>query len=204
MAVKTFTTGEVLTASDTNTYLNNGGLVAIVPSSVTNGSIIAGTASATVSATQPNVVLKGVFSSTFDGYRVVISNLTLSGTGYTNIIYARMHDGTNPSNVSYAYGVIYVDQGSGTLGSDRDTGGTVGVPIGRGNNSAFNTSFDVLNPFTAAYTTFAQLNYSNGYNGFAGAGGGVHAVATSYSALYIAPLSGTMTGGTITVYGYRK
>ena len=29
MAIKTFTTGEVLTASDTNTYLNNGGLVFI-------------------------------------------------------------------------------------------------------------------------------------------------------------------------------
>ena len=29
MAVKTFSTGEVLTASDTNTYLNNGGLVYI-------------------------------------------------------------------------------------------------------------------------------------------------------------------------------
>ncbi len=29
MAVKTFTTGEVLTAADTNTYLNNGGLVYI-------------------------------------------------------------------------------------------------------------------------------------------------------------------------------
>jgi hypothetical protein len=37
----------------------------------------------------------------------------------------------------------------------------------------------------------------------AGSSIGLHQVATSYSAFTITPTSGTLTGGTITVYGYR-
>jgi hypothetical protein len=62
MAIKTFTTGEVLTASDTNTYLANSGLVYIT--------------SATLSAT----ALDGIFTSDYDNYRIVISNIDQSGS----------------------------------------------------------------------------------------------------------------------------
>ena len=64
MAVKTFTTGEVLTASDTNTYLNNGGLV-----------YISGT---TVGTGVSSVTVSSAFSSTYDNYRVIINNVDAS------------------------------------------------------------------------------------------------------------------------------
>lgn len=57
MAIKSFTSGEVLTAADTNTYLNNGGLVYITGGTATN------TAATNVDS---------VFSSTYDNYRVVL------------------------------------------------------------------------------------------------------------------------------------
>ena len=51
MAVKTFSVGETLTASDTNTYLTNGGLVYITEGTASNTSA---------------VDVNSVFSSTYD------------------------------------------------------------------------------------------------------------------------------------------
>ena len=57
MAIKSFSSGEVLSSSDTNTYLNNGGLVYITGGTATN------TAATNVDS---------VFSSTYDNYRIVL------------------------------------------------------------------------------------------------------------------------------------
>ena len=65
MAVKTFTTGEVLTAADTNTYLANSGLVYVSGASFSNA--------ATVDATG--------FSSTYKAYRVMFTPYRHSGSG---------------------------------------------------------------------------------------------------------------------------
>jgi hypothetical protein len=66
MAIKTFTTGEVLTASDTNTYLANSGLVFVKSQAITSGS---------------TVVVTDAFSSTYDNYRIVIDNGVATGNG---------------------------------------------------------------------------------------------------------------------------
>ena len=87
MAIKTFTTGEVLTASDTNTYLANAGLVYVT--------------SATIGTAVSSVTVSNCFSSTYDAYRIVITggvgttagnslSMTLAGlsSGYSSgIIY---------------------------------------------------------------------------------------------------------------------
>jgi hypothetical protein len=58
---------------------------------------------------------------------------------------------------------------------------------------------DLLDPFLAKFTT-----YSGGYVSSleAGAGGGIHKSATSFTGFTITPSIGTYTGGTIYVYGY--
>jgi hypothetical protein len=204
MAIKTFTTGEVLTASDTNTYLANSGLVAVTPSAVTNGTIISGTASATVNATQSTVVLKDVFSSTFDSYRVVISNLTMSNTLGTTNMFAKLHDGTNPASTNYNYGIVRIDMASSAVQGTGAQGSTNGVLFGSGTGDKFGASFDVINPNLATHTLFNGLQWIQVSGGYSGAGGGMHQTSTAYTSLQIAPSTGTMTGGTITVYGYRK
>lgn len=52
MAIKTFTTGEVLTASDTNTYLANSGLVFVK--------------SQTIGSAVTSVTVSDAFSATYD------------------------------------------------------------------------------------------------------------------------------------------
>ena len=204
MAIKTFTTGEVLTASDTNTYLANSGLVAVTPSAVTNGTIISGTASATVNATQSTVVLKDVFSSTFDSYRVVISNLTMSSTiAGTNILF-KLHDGTNPANSNYNWAFIRLDIAAGVSAVSSGALDANGVIIGSGTGDKFGTSFDVVNPNIASHTLFPFISRVNISTGYMYTGAGMHQTSTAYTSLQLAPSTGTITGGTITVYGYRK
>jgi hypothetical protein len=60
---------------------------------------------------------------------------------------------------------------------------------------------DVHNPFLARYTlvnssNLSYLNFGN-YNGYL-------ANTTSYTAFTLTPAGATLTGGTISVYGYRK
>jgi hypothetical protein len=55
------------------------------------------------------------------------------------------------------------------------------------------------NPFLAKYTVVtANTNYDGGYFTY----GGQHKVATSYTDITIGTGSGTLTGGTVYVYGY--
>jgi len=79
MAIKTFTAGSVLTASDTNTFLANAGLVY-----VTGG---------TFSAQDP-LAVTGCFTSTYDHYEIVLqyygsaaNNTSLNFYTGTNTIY---------------------------------------------------------------------------------------------------------------------
>lgn len=204
MAIKTFVSGEVLTASDTNTYLANSGLVAVAPSSVTNGSIISGTASATANATVSTIVLKDVFSSTYDSYRIVISNLTMSSTASGTIIYAKMHDGTNPASTNYNWAFIRLDIAAGVSAVSSGALQTDGVIVGRGTGDKFGTTFDVVNPNLATHTIFPFLSGVNVSTGYIYTGAGMHQTSTAYTSIQFAPSTGTITGGVFTVYGYRK
>ena len=58
-----------------------------------------------------------------------------------------------------------------------------------------------MGPFKTAYTKIRNASYQNADN--YGTMQGEHRVATSYTSFTFAVLTGTMTGGTIFVYGYK-
>ena len=66
MAIKNFTTGEVLTAADTNTYLANSGLVYVT--------------SQTVGSAVSTVTVPGAFSTTWNDYRIIYSGGTATAS----------------------------------------------------------------------------------------------------------------------------
>jgi len=184
MAIKTFTTGEVLTASDTNTYLNNGGLVYIT--------------STTFSGTTINV--NSCFSATFDHYRVLIEVAT---TTSSQTAFVQMRTGTtNTGGTAYSYtGADFLP------GSVSSQGGTGNASWRVGAHTAGNAGMDVIefyNPFAAKYTGFTtttQGSYTPDSRCCIIAGGYL-ANTTSYDG-FSWQIGGTSTG-TITVYGYRK
>lgn len=181
MAVKTFTTGEVLTASDTNTYLNNGGLVyissAIVPSS----------------PAQSSIVVTNCFSSTYDNYRIILQGGTCSTGGVSSrIVFGSTTTGYYGSQPYWTAaggsGANPINNGAYLYCGSQDTGG-------------WGFTLDVLGPYTATYTQIS---------GFSAGGSAVTinmgylANTTSYTGFTVNPGAGTFTGGTITIFGYRK
>jgi hypothetical protein len=175
MTYPTFNSGDVLTAAEMNAV----GLWLVKTQTIGNA--------------VSSVAVTGAFSSDYDNYKIIISGgassaqafLTLQlGASATGYYYAN-------SGVTYA-GVAFVGGASNVANFQA---GSAFVANG------LQANVELQNPFLAKYT-FAQ---SSGMNTtFATPSVGYHGVATSYTGFTIAVTSGTMTGGTIKVYGYRN
>ena len=190
MAIKTFTTGEVLTASDTNTYLANSGLVYI-----TGG---------TFSGTTNNVPT--IFSATYDSYRVVLSSVSIGAAGY---FVFRMLNGTTPlgTTVYYSAGV---GNSSAGVNSPLNAGGA-SVGYIQNYNANANTNYgaivlDIVNPFLTRITQ-VQTNATNVSGGAYFSYSGICAVdtSTSYDGIqFLQHLGATTVSATYRIYGYRQ
>lgn len=184
MAVKTFTSGETLTAADTNTYLNNGGLVYVK--------------SQTIGSAVSSVAVTSAFSTDYDNYKILINGGAGSTTSGLTFILTGSTTGYYQGNTNVRY-----DTGA-VAGTGINNGAAFN--IGRSNTDTIALSFELINPFLAKTTMI-----SGAYNDTRGLAGttanlytGFHNVATSYTGFTITFDTGTFTGGTITVYGYRK
>ena len=183
MAIKTFTTGEVLTASDTNTYLANSGLVYVT--------------SATIGTAVASVTVSNCFTSAYNGYFVTIHGgtssvadenltlqLTVGGTASTTGYYG--------SALYGVYGSVFQTQFPSNATNMQYAGGLDGRAI---------MQLQIFNPAVATSTTMFGPFIRQILSGTVSF---IHRVNTAYDGFKIAPGSGTLTGGTITVYGYRK
>jgi hypothetical protein len=179
MAAKTFTTGEVLTAADTNTYLANSGLVFIKSQTVGSG-----VASVTVS---------DAFSSTYDNYKITYTN----GSCSVITILAMRLGGTVTQYYNAGLSVPF----TGATALQQNNGGSAWSPIGVTGSDYANINLELFSPFLSKKTFLSSeylyvLEYTKS--------GGYLNDTTSYTAFTIIPGGGTLTGGTVTVYGYRK
>ena len=179
MAIKTFTTGEVLTASDTNTYLANSGLVYVTQVTV-------GTAVSTVS-------VSSCFNSTYDSYEIVYTNGVSS---VTEVLYLQL---SGITGTNYYSAGAQNTSGSGAYNGIGST--STRWQIGTCTTTSHGLTMTVHNPFVAR-NTYYRSDFASDYT--SGWAGGVcnNPVSTTGFTLIIG--SGTLTGGTITVYGYRK
>ena len=184
MAIKTFTTGEVLTAADTNTYLANSGLVYITQ--------------ATLTSTAINIV--GCFSATYDSYKFVFTNARLGAAAQ---IQFQMLNGSTPvTTATYNYtrwgyngAVVNTSTAGATFGS-----------FGFYDSNTSNGSAEVFSPFLAKTTgaisanvyggnsnlAYPETNYTQNTNG------------TSYDGIRLIAGGSTFFEGTVRVYGYRQ
>jgi hypothetical protein len=182
MAIKTFTTGEVLTASDTNTYLANSGLVYINQF--------------TLSGATTN--LTSIFTSTYDNYRVIVSGVTTASAVECTF---QMLNATTPVTGANYNSVRW----SSTTGVAASTGQTSGRVIVAGTTTQ-SAIFEVFNPALAVKTNITS-SYQYGANAdqaWPEMVGAVHTLATAYDGMSIIAPGTTFTAGKVTVYGYRK
>jgi hypothetical protein len=215
MALTTYTAGEVLTAASLNDNLayaitvpvaSAGGLVPIVPTSVSVGSGTATTsANGTVTFTgSTTVLLNGVFTASYTNYRVLFHGL---GASSSNNLRSRYSLSGTPSTTNYTSGFIAVDYSFSASWSYVGNGGTTYNPVGwidNAANSSGGLAFDVYQPAIAIRTFHNGLTTSvNG--GAANSGGvimGMHEAATAYDGIQFYNSAGTNMTGKISVYGY--
>jgi hypothetical protein len=180
MAVQTFTSGQILTAADTNTYLANAGLVYVT--------------SATVGNAVSSVTVSGAFNSTYDNYKIIYSGGTMSAA--TNITLA-----IGAAATAYYAVLIYGDPAASTPVGFGDNNATKWTFAGGGSSSGTDMSVELLCPFLTQNTQMqARVRYGSLYGNNIGMLGNT----TSYTSFTFAPASGTLTGGQVAVYGYRK
>lgn len=171
------------------------GLVKVIPTGATNGTVGA-TGTVTIGNAVSSVTVSGAFSSLYDNYLVQI--VGGSGTLEDN---GRLVLGT--ASTGYYGNLMY------------SAYATPGTFAGAGDSNAAQFSF-VWRSFTSA-GQFANIQlfapnraqatfiFSDWVAGTAGGRyQGFHNSSTQFTAFTLSPATGTMTGGSIRVYGYRN
>ena len=180
MAVKTFTS-TTLSSSDTNTYLANSGLVYVT--------------SATVGTGVSTVTVANCFNSTYDSYRIVATNVNSTGAGNSAGIQL------TGLTTGYYASIVYTTWASATVVGSTDNNTTLWNFAGSYSSDGLVLCCDIINPFLARPTILANGTYASHLGGPVN---GKQTSSTSVTGFTVSTPLNTMTGGTITVYGYRK
>ena len=186
MAVKTFTTGEVLTSADTNTYLANSGLVYIT--------------SAVVTSAVSSVTIDNCFTSTYDNYLVIGSNI--GGSASVDLYCQMRYAGPTTQSTSYYQGIggiTYLGGLSTPLSGNNASAFTLGNITSGGPRKPFN-----MNVFqTVGFAGITIQTWDSNAGSFYSGAGYINTSRT-YTGLIFSTSSGTINAGTFRVYGYRQ
>ena len=178
MTFPVFASGDTLNASDMNAV--SGWLVK----------------TQTVGTGVASVVVSNCFSADYDNYLITVNNVDCSATD----ILTYLTFTTSTGNV-YFYSYLAYSM-AGANGSGFLNGGTAGLACGlTAPNNNMSQAITLYSPYLAQYTV--MNTQSMGENFFL-LGGGVHRQAASQTGFTLTAGAGTMTGGTIRVYGYRN
>ena len=151
----------------------------------------------TIGSGVASVTVSGAFSATYDNYYITVSggvastqnsiamNLGATTTGY-------YWAGSEPSYTSTTY--------VGTAGANQANFGF----NARGSVNSLNGQIWLYDPFAAKNTHFSSIASRSTTTAGVFTVSGYLADTTSYTAFTLTPNAGTITGGTIRVYGYAN
>ena len=161
---------------------SNGGLVLI--SSTTIGSAVS------------SVTISNVFSATYNNYKVIVSGGTATVATVMGLKLGATATGYYYSNTMFRY--------NNTASSTGAANQTSWYRLGTSALTRLSANFELQDPFNAKLTTINYLYADPTTTGEGGVGAGFLNDTTSYTDFTLIPASGTYTGGTISVYGYKK
>ena len=187
MPLTTYTAGEVLTAASLNdnfAFAAQGGLAFIKSQTI-------GTAVSSITVTD-------AFSSTYDNYKIIING----GIGSINQIGILMTLGSNASGVQGV--AVGGDYGSGAVSGDAANNIAAFEWAGKASTGGIYMSGDIIAPNLAKYT-YGSFSGSRFNNNVYVVGAFYEIVnTTQFTAFTLTFNQGTLTGGTIRVYGYAN
>ena len=139
-----------------------------------------------------SVTVSNAFSADYENYRITVNGGVAS-------VAATVSLKLGASTASYYQAYHYITYSTGAANILTVNNGSVWTYSGQTQTNYITVNVDLQNPFLAKYTTISGFSagsvgaYTVGY----------HASATSYTDFTIAH-GGTLTGGTIRVYGYNN
>lgn len=180
------------------------GLALLTPSSIANSGGSASLSGGAVTFTTVNSIsLNGVFSGTYQNYRIVYA---ISAISADNDVRLRWRvSGADATGANYTTAAWLVDN-AGTLNfSEANATSFRTNTLYNALNDSGSASIDVYNPGAAVATTATAIatNSTGTANARIVTSGGRHTVATAYDGVTIFPPTGTISG-VIRVYGYRS
>ena len=186
MPLTTYTAGEVLTAASLNANLSfastNGGLVLI--SSTTIGTAVS------------SVTVSGAFSSTYDNYEIKISGGVGSAGGALSLQLGATTTGYYKAGNQNSYAGLF----NGFAAANAANWNNVGTHA----TNVLSGQIWLFDPNLAKPTKFISNYQFTGTTGDSAQQSGYLDNSTQYTAFTITPGTGTLTGGTIRVYGYAN
>jgi len=146
----------------------------------------------TIGTTVASVTVSSAFSATYDNYLILISNSVSSATGYVGLKFGAAATNYYGTSVSVNLG--------GTVSGAADNNAAALLKALQSATTSFNAVINVNSPFLAAQTYVSANSFTDNSNYYSGK----LADSSSYTAFTLTPASGTLTGGTIKVFGYSN
>ena len=143
-----------------------------------------------------SVIVTNAFSASFDNYKIMISG----GVGSTSASIGLRLGGAATNYYMGGVSTTYTTNAASGISTNNGTSYTT---AGVMNTTGIHFNVEVLNPFLTTRSTFSSQYPQLTTGGSAVVASGFLNDATSYDNFTILP-GGTLTGGTISVYGYRK
>jgi hypothetical protein len=142
-----------------------------------------------------SVEVTEAFSANYNHYEIIVSG------GVTSTASTGMKIQFGATTANYRYGLIYQNLGSNAVVGYSAAGSSIEY-IGGANSNQLSLHMKVANPFLTRNTS-TQSMFVNGSEG--GVNTGVLLDNNSYTSFKLSTIAaGNWTGGTVSVYGYRK
>jgi hypothetical protein len=196
---------DLASLGDNTSKLEQQGMVKIIPSSVAVGS---GTGSASASGTVTfsgvsSISINGVFSSTYDNYRIVFGNLNGSGAQQDVGLQLRKNGVNNSSSIYYRQ---YLNASSTSVSGARVATSSNWIVFAVRDQGPFQAILDIFNPNNATIKTGALgfKAYGSTSENSIIISSYTHDLSSSadFDGFTLTPNSGTASG-TVLIYGYN-
>ena len=154
----------------------------------------------TIGSAVSSVIVSNAFNATYENYFIMVSNVAATVGPDNHAI--QLRTGSTTATTGYYYVLPYHTYGgTASAAASSNTSSWASTGRGLGNGEKFGFSFHLYQPFLANKTTI-NSDGPIGTDLVSGGFGGYHNSATSYES-FVMSGSGTYTGGTIKVYGYK-
>jgi hypothetical protein len=188
-------------AEDIETVIDNlpaGGFSAAAPTTIANsGGSASTTANVTTFTAVNSISLNGVFSATYQNYKVLVSYVM----SVQDNVGLRLRAAGSDNSTASSYLTQTVRGSSTTASAFTLTDNIAAQGFLSGDTITAGISCEVFDPFLASPTVWLSTGRSR--DDYAGLFTVRHNQSTSYDGFSIIPATGTITG-TVAVYGYQK